>query len=140
MACKILLSLFQFVSQSVFITFYVGSSIIEICCENLINDNDIWNLNSFHIVQTINEVYECCESWIQLCESLTKLFWPNNIQHQWIGEPHIPMQAIQFRERLNEIKNIKNMYKQIASIFLENNNQLLSQNIGKVFRPFRGKW
>lgn len=86
-------------------------------------------------MQAINEIEEIVDIWIQACDSLTRLFWPNNGQNPWIGEPHKAKQATQFKERLREIKNIKNMYKQIASIFGEQD----QANIGAIFLPFEGE-
>lgn len=114
---------------------FLGSIMLEICAENL-NNEDIFNLNSFHANEILNEISEIVESWLHICDSLTRLFWPNNGSHPWIGEPYIPKQAAMFQERLNEIKSIKNMYKQIASIFCENLQMM--QSIKMVFLPFKG--
>lgn len=83
----------------------VGSHIIEICVENMTNE-DIWNSNSIHINTLIIQVGEIIDSWIQVCDTLTRLFWPNYNQHRWTGEPHIPISAVHFKLRLTEVRII----------------------------------
>lgn len=109
-------------------------SIIEICIENMLNE-DIWNINSFHINTILSQVSDIAESWIQLCDSLTRLFWPNYSQHLWLGEPHIPKIANVFKTRLTEIKDIKNLHKQLISLFCED--ESFVRSINAMFRPFK---
>lgn len=115
----------------------ISAIIIETCSENL-NNEDIFNIESFHITEILNEVTEYIESWLHVCDTLTRLFWPNNASHSWIGEPHVPAQAIGFQERLSEIKSIKNMYKQIVSLFSDNGHMV--QSVKMMFAPFKGEW
>ena len=90
------------------------------------------------MAEVLSEITETIESWLHICDTLTRLFWPNNSSHTWIGEPHIPKQAIFFQDRLNEIKSIKNLYRQIASIFCENDRMIKS--VKTMFVPFKGKF
>lgn len=117
----------------------LGSDVVEICSDNLNND-DIWNMNSFHITITLNDVQETIEYLLQICDSLTRLFWPNYGLHQWIGEPYIPHRATKFVERLNEIKNIKNLFKQISLIFNHNISGIdeqMQRTIKIMYSPFK---
>ncbi|XP_055916348.1 cytoplasmic dynein 2 heavy chain 1 [Eupeodes corollae] len=91
----------------------LGNLILEICTENL-STEDIWNLSSYHVTNSMSQCHDIVDSWIQLCDSLTRLFWPNYVQHVWTGEPHIPKRGQLFKERLAEIKSIKNLFKQIV--------------------------
>lgn len=59
---------------------------------------------------------EHTDSWLRLCDSLTRFFWPNNGQHQWLGDPHAPVQAGQFVERLNEVRQVKLMLQQMMAV------------------------
>ncbi|CAD7084661.1 unnamed protein product [Hermetia illucens] len=93
----------------------ICNQIVETCIENLMNE-DVWNVSSYHINNLMNQVLDITESWMQLCDSLTRLFWPNYGQHPWIGKPHSPQQGHLFKERLSEIKGIKNLYKQIITL------------------------
>lgn len=81
---------------------FIASFIIQTCIETMTNE-DIWNSNSIHINTLVNHVCEILDSWIQVCDTLTRLFWPNYNQHQWIGEPHIPLSSVNFKQRLNEV-------------------------------------
>ncbi|XP_053958646.1 cytoplasmic dynein 2 heavy chain 1 [Anastrepha ludens] len=93
----------------------MGNGLLEICVEQLLME-DIWNLNSHHVNMLMSQCIDTADSWMQLCDSLTRLFWPNYVQHPWLGEPHAPKRGQQFKERLSEIKNIKNLYRQIATL------------------------
>lgn len=108
---------------------------LEFCSDHL-SIEDVWNLKSFEVSQTLRDILEIVESWIQVCDSLTRLFWPNYGQHAWLGEPHIPKNSVLFQERLNEIKNIKNVYKDITCLFNENNQ--IDKSIRRIFIPFKG--
>ncbi|XP_028896482.2 cytoplasmic dynein 2 heavy chain 1 [Zeugodacus cucurbitae] len=93
----------------------IGNRLLAICVEQLVME-DIWSLNSQHMNTQMSQCIDTADSWMQLCDSLTRLFWPNYMQHPWVGEPHISKRGQQFKERLLEIKNIKNLYKQIATL------------------------
>lgn len=115
---------------------FSAANVLEFCSDHL-SIEDVWSLKSFEVSQTLRDILEIVDAWIQVCDSLTRLFWPNYGQHPWLGEPHIPKNAILFQERLNEIKNIKNMYKDITCLFNENNQ--IDKSIRRIFIPFRGK-
>lgn len=84
---------------------YLGSNLIEICIETMSNE-DIWNINSIHINTLLEQITDIVDSWIQSCDTLTRLFWPNYNQHQWIGEPHTPNLAVVFKLRMTEVRNL----------------------------------
>lgn len=99
-------------------------------------NEDVWNVSSYHINNLMNQVLDITESWMQLCDSLTRLFWPNYGQHPWIGKPHSPQQGHLFKERLSEIKGIKNLYKQIITLLDDHEiRNMLSWN-----SPFKSKF
>lgn len=115
----------------------ISSIVIEACIDGL-NSVDIWNINSVHTNQALSESMDTTDSWIHICDSLTRLFWPNNAANPWTGGPHIPKNAQLFRERLNEIKVIKNLYTQIATIF--NDDDRMDKVIAAMFHPFAGMY
>lgn len=88
------------------------------------------------VYQTLNDITEVTESWIQVCDSLTRLFWPNYNRHAWIGSPHIPKTATNYIKRLQEIQAIRNVYKEINCLFNEINQ--IDKSIRRIFVPFRG--
>lgn len=59
------------------------------------------------------------DAYIQLCDTLTRLFWPNYINHPWTSKPHIPQKAHEFKERLSDIRSIRSLYKQVANLLGE---------------------
>lgn len=114
----------------------ISSIVIDACTDSL-STVDIWNINSIHTTQILGENVDTIESWIHICDTLTRLFWPNNSVNPWTGTPHIPKNAQLFRERLNEIKAIKNLYTQIATIFNEDGQ--MDKVVLAMFHPFAGK-
>lgn len=111
-------------------------NIVEFCADQLNELRNIWNVRSLETDQTIYSTSEAIRSWVQICDSLTRLFWPNYSRHTWIGPPHIPKSANLFEERLKEVQNIKNVYKQIVSLFNEVNQ--IDKTVQKIFIPFEG--
>ncbi|BFF95328.1 cytoplasmic dynein 2 heavy chain 1 [Drosophila madeirensis] len=93
----------------------IGKRLLEVCLTQLLAE-DIWSLNSYHVNSLMSQSIDTVDAWIQLCDSLTRLFWPNYVKHPWLGEPHVPKRGQQFKERLSEIRNIKQLYKQIATL------------------------
>uniref|UniRef100_A0A1I8MV06 Dynein heavy chain, cytoplasmic n=1 Tax=Musca domestica TaxID=7370 RepID=A0A1I8MV06_MUSDO len=97
----------------------IGNTLIEACLEQLLAE-DIWSLNNSHVNSLMSQCIDTAESWLQLCDSLTRLFWPNYVKHPWVGDAHIPKRPQQFKERMLEIRNIKNLYKQISTLLNDN--------------------
>lgn len=89
-----------------------------------------------HVYQTLNDIIDVIESWIQVCDSLTRLFWPNYSRHAWIGPPHVPKTATQYSKRLQEVQAIRNVYKEIVCLFNEINQ--IDKSVRRIFTPFRG--
>lgn len=106
-------------------------------CSDLLNEiDDIWDVRSLHVYQTLNDIIGAIESWAQVCDSLTRLFWPNYVRHAWIGGPHIPKIATTYLKRLQEIHAIRSVYKEIMCLFNEINQ--IDKSIRRIFTPFRG--
>ncbi|XP_017051507.2 cytoplasmic dynein 2 heavy chain 1 [Drosophila ficusphila] len=93
----------------------IGKRLLEVCLTQLLAE-DIWSLNSSHVNNLMSQSIDTVDAWIQLCDSLTRLFWPNYVKHPWLGDPHLPKRGQQFKERLSEIRSIKQLYKQIATL------------------------
>ncbi|KAH8249647.1 hypothetical protein KR032_011100, partial [Drosophila birchii] len=93
----------------------LGKRLLEVCLNQLLAE-DIWSLNSSHVGNLMSQSIDTVDAWIQLCDSLTRLFWPNYVKHPWLGDPHVPKRGQQFKERLGEIRSIKQLYKQIATL------------------------
>lgn len=111
-------------------------NVTEFCSDQLNEIDDVWDVKSMHVFQTVNDIIEMFESWIQVCDSLTRLFWPNYGRHAWIGGPHIPKIATQYLKRLQDIQAIRNVYKEIVCLFNEINQ--IDKSVRRIFIPFRG--
>lgn len=118
--------------------FFVASNVIEFCSDRLNEIDDVWDIKSLQVYQTINEITEVTDSWIQVCDSLTRLFWPNYNRHAWIGGPHIPKIATTYLKRLQDIQSIRNIYKEIVSLFNEINQ--IDKSVRRIFIPYRGNF
>lgn len=115
---------------------FAALNVTEFCSDRLNEIDDVWDVKSLHVFQTLNDIIEVIESWIQVCDSLTRLFWPNYSRHAWIGGPHIPKTATQHLKRLQDIQAIRNVYKEIVCLFNEINQ--IDKSVRRIFIPFRG--
>ncbi|XP_015052343.2 cytoplasmic dynein 2 heavy chain 1 [Drosophila yakuba] len=93
----------------------IGKRLLEVCLTQLLAE-DVWSLNSSHVDNLMSQSIDTVDAWIQLCDSLTRLFWPNYVKHPWLGDSHVPKRGQLFKERLSEIRGIKQLYKQIATL------------------------
>lgn len=73
---------------------------------------------------------------MQLCDALTRLFWPNYIQHPWVGEPYLAKREKQFKDRLLEVRSIKDLCKQIATLLEDDD----VRHVFSTISPFRGMY
>lgn len=117
--------------------YFTGTEIIDVCTNSL-SSSTVWDINAANATNGIGQVSEIIDAWLQVCDSLTRLFWPNYGQHPWTGAPHIPQLAVAFKERLDAIDNIKALYKQIASLFYRNDDMMME--IGSIFTTFKGMY
>ncbi|EDW04137.1 GH10144 [Drosophila grimshawi] len=126
----------------------MGNRLWEACLRQLLAEEDIWSLNSYNVQNVMGQCMDTIDAWMQLCDSLTRLFWPNYVKHPWLGEPHLPRRGQQFKERLGEIRNIKQLYKQIATLLNDAELQEMFQeqaafsdfNIFDTSPPGQVKW
>ncbi|KAH8263165.1 hypothetical protein KR044_005503 [Drosophila immigrans] len=124
----------------------MGNRLLEACLLQL-HAEDIWSLASYNVNNLMSQCMDTVDAWMQLCDSLTRLFWPNYVKHPWLGEPHVPRRGQQFRERLGEIRSIKQLYKQIATLLNDAELQEMFQeqaafnfNIFDTTPPGQSKW
>uniref|UniRef100_A0A1B0AQ10 Dynein heavy chain, cytoplasmic n=1 Tax=Glossina palpalis gambiensis TaxID=67801 RepID=A0A1B0AQ10_9MUSC len=110
----------------------LGDQLMHICLDPLPKD-DVWNINNCHVTNLMSQLLDTADSWLQLCDSLTRLFWPNYAKHPWIGETHLPKGVQLLKERILDIRNIKNLYKQIS--FLLNDYEM--EDIMRTESPFK---
>lgn len=97
----------------------LSSMIVSCCVDNMNQQDDIWSSSSMNLNELIGHVVDIMNSWIQICDSLTRLFWTNCEHHPWVGKPHIPSLMTRFKLRIEEILDIKQVHKQIAILSSE---------------------
>lgn len=105
---------------------------MQICLDPLPKE-DVWNINNSHVTNLMSQLLDTADSWLQLCDSLTRLFWPNYAKHPWIGETHLPKGVQLLKERILEMRNIKNLYKQISFLL----NDYETEEIMRTESPFK---
>lgn len=106
------------------------------CCADQLSTEDLWSsANSRSINASMLQVHDILDNWNQVCDSLTRLFWPNYGQHAWLGDPHIPKVGHLLKSRITEISNIKTLHSQLVNLFEDDGN--LVRMLNQIFRPFR---
>lgn len=113
----------------------IALNIVEMCCDQLSND-DLWSGNTLTTTANITHVQDVLDSWNQVCDTLTRLFWPNYAQRQWLGEPHTPRFGTLFKARLHEITTLRSLHTELSHLFTDDP-QTLNTMLGQMFRPFR---
>ena len=98
--------------------------------------------SNFAIWQHYNQVEEAlqqginlCEKWIDVCQKLTSLLWPNYSPHPWKGGPYAPDHAANVQRRLREVHSLRTMHKQLTQLLSHNEQDELKT--AKSFEPFR---
>lgn len=114
----------------------LSSMVVDCCVEEMSQQDDLWSSSSsMNLSELISHVLDVLNSWIQICDSLTRLFWSNCEQNPWVGKPHIPSITTRFKLRVEEILDIKQVYKQISLLSLEDETiDLLSTDYFHCFR------
>lgn len=72
---------------------------------NIVQKENYSDFSSLSMSDSTNQILEITESWIQICDSLTRLFWSNYGQHLWIGETYIPQLNVKFKKRVEEVSD-----------------------------------
>ena len=97
----------------------LSSMIVTCCIDDMNQQDDVWSSGSLNLNELIGHVMDIMNNWIQICDSLTRLFWTNCEQHRWIGQPYIPSLMTRFKLRVEEVLDIKQVHKQISLLSSE---------------------
>lgn len=89
--------------------------IIDVCNKQ-ITCNDVWLDSTIYAENIVSRINDTVSSWLQNCDTLTRLYWPNFLSHQWVGEPYVPRTMVLLNDRLNQIMELKCFYKQLCVI------------------------
>lgn len=114
----------------------VLSQLVVNCCIDDMNEQDnIWTSSSITINNLINNVLDIINNWMQVCDSMTRLFWTNCEHHMWIGSPYVSAIMTKFKNRMQEILEIKQIYKQIT--ILSQEDDTIDMTAKDYFHTFR---
>ena len=75
------------------------------------------------------------EKWIDICQKLTSLYWPNYTPHLWQGAPYVPDNATSVQRRLKEIHSLRTFHKQLTQLLSIAEQQELKTS--ETFDPFK---
>lgn len=76
-----------------------------------------------------------CEKWIDICQKLTSIFWPNFTPHLWQGSPYQPKHAVNVQRRIQEIHSLRATHKQLTQLLSNAEQEELKTS--RCFEPFR---
>lgn len=97
----------------------LSSMIVSCCVDDMNQQDDVWSSGSMNLNELIGHVMDIMNNWIQICDSLTRLFWTNCEQHPWLGKPFIPSLMTKFKTRVEEVLDIKQVHQQISTLSTE---------------------
>ncbi|RTG85076.1 dynein heavy chain 2, cytosolic [Schistosoma bovis] len=90
------------------------TDLIDILDSLLIDTLDeLWRCTDPRVKQAIQLSVEACERWIKSSDLLTQQLWPRYTPHPWNGPLPNLAYLIQFKNRLNEILNLRGLYEQL---------------------------
>ena len=96
---------------------------------------DLWRSNYNQVEEALQQGINLCEKWIDVCQKLTSLLWPNYSPHPWKGGPYAPDHAANVQRRLREVHSLRTMHKQLTQLLSHNEQDELKT--AKSFEPFR---
>ncbi|KAG8276877.1 Cytoplasmic dynein 2 heavy chain 1 [Homalodisca vitripennis] len=97
---------------------------------------NIWEGDFIEVEAKLLTCLGSCNKWIQTCERLTTLFWPNYSLHRWSGLPYRPVHISRFYMRLEEILNIRTVDRQLTKLLSPTEQAQLDTSAN--FNPFSG--
>ncbi|XP_034239710.1 cytoplasmic dynein 2 heavy chain 1 [Thrips palmi] len=113
----------------------IGNAITQFI-QTRLHDINLWE-SPFNIVEeNLSQSVAVCEKWIDTCQKLTTLFWPNHSLHAWSGKPYVPKHIQSFSKRLSEVKEIRTLHRQLTRLLSRQEQEEL--NTKKTFQPFQG--
>lgn len=100
----------QFYCVFIFSEFYVlelyiclSGNVTVTFIQTKLGEIDLW-MGKFSLFEDqMQESIDLCESWLDICQKLTALFWPNYGPHPWKKGVLLPNYLVNFCQRLNEV-------------------------------------
>ena len=74
------------------------------------------------------------EKWVDICQKLTSIYWPNYGPHRWQGASYAPEHAKNVAARLREVHSLRTLHKQLTQLLSHSEQDELRTN--DSFEPF----
>ena len=97
---------------------------------------DLWKSPYGEVEESLQQGINLCEKWVDICQKLTSVFWPNYPPHKWSGGPFKPDHASVYQNRLREIISLRSLHKQLTQLL--SNSEQDELKVDKSFDPFVG--
>ncbi|XP_037092634.1 cytoplasmic dynein 2 heavy chain 1-like [Pollicipes pollicipes] len=99
-------------------------------------DVDLWKGTYSQVEEQLNQAVTVLEQWIDNCNRLTTVFWPNYFAHKWKSPAFVPEHAKSMVQRLNEVMNLRMLHKQLTKLLSTTEQEELKTK--DAFVPFAG--
>ncbi|KAF0306076.1 Cytoplasmic dynein 2 heavy chain 1 [Amphibalanus amphitrite] len=101
-----------------------------------LSDADLWRGSYNQVEEPLNQAVTVLEQWIENCNRLTTVFWPNFSPHKWKSPAFVPEHAKSMVQRLNEVMNLRMLHKQLTKLLSTAEQDELKTK--DAFAPFSG--
>ena len=99
-------------------------------------DVDLWRGTYNQVEERLNQSVTILEQWIDNCNRLTTVFWPNYSAHKWKSSAFVPEHTRSMVQRLNEVMNLRMLHKQLTKLLSTAEQDELKTK--DAFAPFAG--
>ncbi|GAB6032228.1 Cytoplasmic dynein 2 heavy chain 1 [Chamberlinius hualienensis] len=84
----------------------IGNGLLQLL-QNKLPVREWWSSPFAEFESAVLDALSVCLKWIEICERLTVLFWPQYVSHPWKGKPFVPETVQRFSERLKQIISLR---------------------------------
>lgn len=71
--------------------------------QNKLEEIDLWTGKFSIFEDQVLQSIDLCETWLDVCQKLTALYWPSYDPHPWKRNVLLPAYLVNFCKRLNEV-------------------------------------
>ncbi|XP_050420010.1 cytoplasmic dynein 2 heavy chain 1 [Adelges cooleyi] len=96
--------------------FYVVGKVIVKLTQRMSGEGNIWTADNNESVDVLNTCKRACDKWINTCEQLTTLYWPNYSYNKWTGPKYLSTDLISFSDHIREITSIISTNNQMTRL------------------------
>ncbi|XP_046395709.1 cytoplasmic dynein 2 heavy chain 1 [Ischnura elegans] len=109
---------------------------VTLCVQTKFKQRNLWSDSFMEMEELMNQAISVCDKWIEGCQNLTTLFWPNYKFHPWRGGSFTPTFLVKLKTRLQEILQVRTMHRQLVRLLSSNEQENLRTK--DAFLPFSG--